>query len=142
MTDDKQLYRKFGRHERLRSRKAIDELFRTGIILRLFPFKVIFTVEARGQSPVRLALSVPKKIHRRAVDRNLVKRRIREAYRLNREPLHMFPGFERATLNLMLVYVSSNILDYADIEKKLQRAIAATVKHLEESDDVRPSAAD
>lgn len=144
MTDDKRLYfdGKFGKHERLCSRKAIDELFRTGTILRLFPFKVVFTIDTRGQSPVRLAVSVPKKIHRRAVDRNLVKRRIREAYRLNKAPLHLFPGFEHATLNLMLIYVSSNILNYADIERKLQQTIAATIKRLEESDNVHPTVAD
>lgn len=73
----------FSKVERLTSKKQIDELFENGSSFFCHPFKVVFLVEPTVvQVPDQVLISVPKKIWKRAVDRNLIKRRIREAYRI------------------------------------------------------------
>lgn len=66
-----------------------------------------------------LIISVPKKIYKRAVKRNLIRRRIREAFRLNCKNLPNIQGKD-----LLLVYVSSHIMDYGKITETLISAIS------------------
>jgi ribonuclease P protein component len=66
-----------------------------------------------------LIISVPKKIYKRAVKRNLIRRRIREAFRLNCKDLPNIQGKD-----LLLVYVSSHIMDYGKITETLISAIS------------------
>lgn len=84
------LYR-FGKEERLCSRKDIDRLFNGGgsHSMAAFPLRLVYMCESpdAGMQPARVLVSVPKRCFRRAVKRNRVKRQIREAYRLNRHLL-------------------------------------------------------
>src|SRR5687767_15833995 len=76
----------FRKEERLSKDKLIQELFDRGSSFYLFPFKVFFMLNP--DKDVRfhqVVISVSKRNFKRAVDRNLIKRRIREAYRLNKE---------------------------------------------------------
>ena len=66
----------------------------------------------------RLIISVPKKIYKRAVKRNLIRRRVREAFRLNCRELPNVKGRD-----ILLVYVSSHIMDYGKITETLISAI-------------------
>ena len=67
----------FGKEERLKSSIQIARLFASGYSVTKFPFKVFwdFTVTDDQNVPVRTAISVPKKNFKKAVDRNLIKRR-------------------------------------------------------------------
>ena len=69
-------------------------------------------------SGVRVLVSVSKRYHKRAVVRNLLKRRIREAYRLNKQPL------EGRNLSIGLLYLSNDILEYKVIEDAVRKIIA------------------
>jgi ribonuclease P protein component len=72
----------FGKSERLSGQKLIDTLFSDGKSYVVPPFRIVwFKYEITGVFPVRLLISVSKKKIKKAVDRNLIKRRIREAYR-------------------------------------------------------------
>ncbi len=66
-----------------------------------------------------MAVSVPRKIFKRAVKRNLIKRRIREAYRLNRSVLTDFLAERGIFLDMIFIYISREILPYRDIEDKI-----------------------
>ena len=68
-----------------------------------------------------MLVSVSKRNHKRANVRNLLKRRLREAYRLNRNPLRYISGGGR--FNLGLLYVSKEIADYTSIENAVQKII-------------------
>ncbi len=76
----------FKKSERLSSKKDIQELFNNGSSFYLYPFKVI-TLPADTSKLHQVLFSVPKRLFKRAVDRNLLKRRMREAYRLNNSEL-------------------------------------------------------
>lgn len=69
--------------------------------------------------PVQLLVVVPKRGFKRAVDRNRIKRLMREAYRTNKQLLNIYSGKEAQQLLLGIVYVGKTILSYAEIEKKL-----------------------
>ncbi len=68
----------------------------------------------------KILVSVPKKNFKRAVKRNLLKRRIRESYRKNKILLQL-P--QDTTVNFMLVYVSKDLLEYSYIERKLKEVL-------------------
>lgn len=90
-------------------RSQIIALLNDGSSLVNFPFRVYFR---KGEGEI--AVSVPKRNFKRAVHRNLVRRRIREAYRIQKE-LYPFAG----DCNLLIVYIAKEILDYQVIESNV-----------------------
>jgi ribonuclease P protein component len=76
----------FKKEERLCNKKLIDELFHNGSSFLCYPFKVSWMLVGDAQQfPVQIVLAVSKKRFKSAVDRNLIKRRMREAYRLHKQ---------------------------------------------------------
>lgn len=82
----------FKKEERLNKEKWIRELFEKGSSFHLGPFRVIYLPHPDPIYPVhQVLISVSARNFKRAVDRNTIKRRIREAYRLNKLKI-LFPG--------------------------------------------------
>jgi ribonuclease P protein component len=125
----------FRKKERLCSRKIIGELFKSGKMLKHFPFKVVYSYSSCDLSPVKLAISVPKKIYRRAVKRNYIRRKIREAYRLNKHIIHEVAG-QKITVNIIIIYISPNIASYAEIEKKITEILSMLVGRIKKDIDI------
>ncbi len=116
----------FNKEERLCSIKLIDKLFHDGSSFLLYPFRIVWLDDnSESGKTVRVLISVPKKRFKKAVDRNLIKRRIREIYRLQKAE-HLYPFLEEHSANLLLGinYVGNNIAEYSFMEKKLNAAIA------------------
>lgn len=108
----------FSKEERLKSRKEIKELFDKGSSFFIYPFKTFYLPITSPDSSCKnkLLISISKKNHKKAVDRNLLKRRIREAYRLNKRLLtDNGPSFA-----IGLVFVSRQILSFSEIDSKLK----------------------
>lgn len=108
------------KQERLKLRKEISELLLKGKSTFGFPFKAVYSaykedkpVETEGCA-VRIMVSVPKRNFKRAVMRNLLKRRIREAYRTNKQLITLGLGKH---VNILFVYVAKTELPYMAIEK-------------------------
>ena len=134
--------KKFGKNERLCSKKIIGNLFLSGTIVKKFPFKLIYGREASSQSLVKVLVSVPKKIHRRATQRNFIRRKIREAYRLKKHILYESDEIGQGSLNIILIYTASNIYTYAEIEKKIEKILVELVAKLKENSNFPAGAAD
>ncbi len=111
---------RFGKSEHLKSRKIISEVFKSGKTIKGFPLLALYIDQQQVQG-VQVAFSVPKKKFKRAVDRNLHKRWMREAYRKNR---HSSQINELGGVALVLIYVSAERGDYQTIEKSMQKILA------------------
>jgi len=114
----------FKKEERLCNKKLIDELFHNGSSFLCYPFKAQWLVVSEPAAPVQILISVSKKRYKRAVDRNLVKRRVREAYRLCKQQ-YLYDVLITAQKNIIfsIGYIGKEIEPYALMEKKMLKLL-------------------
>jgi len=115
----------FTKEERLCNKKLIDELFHSGSSFLCYPFKASWLVIDQSKKfPVQIVFSVSKRRFKRAVDRNLIKRRMREAYRLNKQ-LQLYASLTDAGKQIVLSvgYIGKEIAAYEFIEKKMLKLL-------------------
>lgn len=106
----------FKKAERLSKEKTIQELFNRGSSFYLYPFKVVYMLNPdQSTTTPQVLISVSSRNFPRAVDRNLIKRRIREAYRLQKEIIQH--GSKKGAFAFL--YTSKTILPFAEIKNKL-----------------------
>lgn len=113
--------------EKLCSRSAINRLFQTGKSAIHYPLRIVVNMLPDSDAPAKFMITVPKKRIRKAVDRVLVRRRIREAYRLNRELLAPLKE-KNISIEIGFLYLDSTIADYATIEQKMCDSLNRAVK--------------
>ena len=114
----------FPKAERIVSRKQIETLFGGGTSqsLSAFPLRVVFMTQAlpSGEAPVQMLVSVPKKHFKHAVDRNRVKRQVREAYRHHKQLLsntqHPSPNTH---LSLAFIWLSDKHYSSQQVESRV-----------------------
>ncbi|PSL03992.1 ribonuclease P protein component [Cecembia rubra] len=109
------------KNERLHSKKLIKELFDKGSSFFLYPIKVLILDAPQDvQETHQVLFSVSKKKIKKAIDRNLVKRRLKEAYRLNKSEI--LANIETKKL-IGLIYVSPEIATFQVIEQKMKKVL-------------------
>lgn len=119
----------FKKLERLSSRKLIAELMADGKVIHQSPFRAIWQVQSlSGPFPVQIAFSVPRRIFRRAVDRNRIKRLIRESYRKNKADIYTLLKDRNVQIAVLIVYSGKMIPDYQETEQKIQSILKRLVK--------------
>jgi len=111
----------FKKEERLCSRKHLDLLFKNGSSFLLYPFRVSYIfIDEPAPVKAQVVINVPKKRYKRATDRNLLKRRIREAYRLNKqEEFYNQLPTDKGLLLFSIQFVGKEKYDFSFIQKKL-----------------------
>ena len=76
----------FGKQEKLKSRKLIERLFEEGKSVKKYPIRLVYLqTDHTSDLPAQVGFSVPKRHFKRAVDRNRIKRLLREAYRIQKK---------------------------------------------------------
>jgi ribonuclease P protein component len=123
--------RSFKKTEKLCSKKAIEALFERGNSFYLFPFQVVW-LESPHEIPVhsQVAFSVSKKSFKRAVKRNLIKRRIREAYRRNKYKLYEFLESAEKKIIFIIIYKGDFIPDYQSVEDSIRLIIEKLISEV------------
>ena len=127
-----------GKNERLKKRKVIEEIFKEGESFSVYPFRVFYLIrhdsdiddgtpdcKERISEPIlQFGVAVSKKNFKRAVDRNRIKRLIREAYRLQQvELLYAVQQKKELCLKLFFVYNGKEMPDYSLIEDKVGKVL-------------------
>ena len=120
--------------ERINSKKEIDRLFHGGRSksMTISPLRVVYMAEVRDgetRGPVaRMMVSVPKRHFKRAVKRNLVKRQVREAYRLNKHLLT--DRIEGITVSMCFIWTADQIVSTADVQERMRKLLARMAERL------------
>lgn len=110
----------FHKAERLCSQKIIGELFTSGESFLSYPLKVVFLkTDLPEPYPVQAAFTASKRNFKRAVKRNLLKRHMREAYRLNKPAFCSEIAAKNLHLAMMFVFVGKDLLEFSIIEKAM-----------------------
>ena len=125
---------KLNKDEKLCSRDAVNRLFDEGKSLMAFPLRAAYRLRPRGDHAVQFLITIPKKRIRKAVVRVTMRRRTREAYRLNRRQL-LTPVLEQQDIgvDIAFVYLDSSAAPYSVIQEKmnllLTRIAQAATEH-------------
>ncbi|MCL2168300.1 MAG: ribonuclease P protein component [Lentimicrobiaceae bacterium] len=123
---DNKLKRSFQKRDRLKSSVEIEDLYRENQFIVSYPLKCYYSFSDRKEksSILQVAFAVPKKKFKHAIDRNTLKRRMRESYRLNYQT--MFESIinqNEKQLKFFIIYIGNEILNYACIDKALKEAL-------------------
>ena len=108
-------------------------MFETGQAVYSHPLRIIFQEEKGGSYTPLMAVSVPKRLFKKAVDRNLLKRRIREAYRLNKSLLGAILRENDMDLRLVIQYQHKEIENFQVIEEGLIKGMSKLAALLKQS---------
>jgi len=116
----------FSREERLRSKKLIAELFSKGSSFNLYPLRFVYLKHPQPETTApQILVSVSKKYFKKAVDRNRLKRQMREAYRQNRHKLLVNNGYPVRVLGIIFIGKEKSAFDL--ILKKLNLGLERSV---------------
>ncbi|HPE75431.1 MAG TPA: ribonuclease P protein component [Draconibacterium sp.] len=120
----------FHKNERLCSKKVIDKLFNEGKSVFVYPVKIVYLeTSLPGKNRAQAAFSVGKRNFKRAVKRNLIKRRMREAYRLNKQKF--YDELDEKQLGIFFIYTGKTISDYKQIEAAIIKGLNKLVIELQ-----------
>ena len=124
---------KFGKQYKLCKKTVIDDIFQHGKTIKEYPF-VLRYIKAPldNNQPFQIVVSAPKKLHRKAVDRNKIKRLSKEALRLNKLPLESFCKSNNYQLGLFLIFSSKEILSFELMDRKIKKLINKLIQQLDE----------
>ena len=116
--------------ERLSSLTAVRRLFADGASGVVYPFRYMVLKSESTTPTVEVLFSVPKRNHKRANKRNTLKRRMREAYRLNNDALHAAIAEHGKEVAIALVYSTKELLPYKTIEHAVRRILAEVAENM------------
>ena len=107
----------FKKEERLCSRKMIKELFESGQTLSSYPVKIIWKeTKLFASVPVQIVISVPKRNIKKAVDRNKIKRQIREVYRKNKNSWQELLKYQNIQCSGIFIYMGKKEVSFQELE--------------------------
>ena len=115
----------FGKEYKLCGKTTIDSLFAEGSVVKSFPFKLIFRFVDTSPE-LKFLFIVPKKLIRKAHDRNYLKRCMREIIRKNKVTFTE----SKTGIHVAILYQQQQRLPYKQLEQKLMKAISAFAKNI------------
>lgn len=108
----------YNKKEKLKSKKLIDKLFAEGQSVSVFPFRLVYIQSVFDNNVIaKTGVSVSKRNFKTAVNRNYIKRLLRESYRLNKESY-----FNNITTQyaFMILYIGTEIPTFLQVESKMK----------------------
>ena len=122
----------FQKAERLCSKKIMDKLFQEGKTIFVFPIKIVYLeTKLPSNFPVQAAFTVGKRNFKHAVQRNLIKRRMREVYRLNKSKVYDEIGKKQVAV--FFIFTGKTISEYNQIEVAVKKGMKKLPSELKAS---------
>lgn len=126
------------KNNRLYIEREIETLFKEGASHFIYPIKILYLTYPLKDEEYKVLVSVSKRNFKRAVDRNLIKRRIKEAFRKN--SFHIIKPLEGKKLGVCIafIYVSKVIIDYKQIENLVIKQIlylSSSIENIEQTQE-------
>lgn len=122
----------YGRSDKLKSREDIKLLFSNGYRFSHFPFRV-FCIKNDDEGSLKTAVAVSSKVIKRAVHRNRIKRLMREAYRLQKNPLSAHLSELQKGMTLFILYNGKDIPDYNEVYEHIGKILLRLMKFSNEN---------
>lgn len=121
----------FRKEEKLCSQKIIGEIFLSGTSFLCYPLKVVWK-EEKLLTPfsAQVVFSVPKRLFKRAHDRNLLKRQLREVYRYRKNELYQLLEGSDRQIAIMIVYIAKDKPEFEQLEGAMNKVILKLKKEL------------
>jgi len=107
-----------GKNERLKHRKIIDQVFNEGKSITLFPLKIHYMFCQTLTEPLQAGFTVSSRQFKKAVDRNRIRRLLREAYRLQKVSLQETLQKNQQQLALFVIYIGKELPEFQLISDK------------------------
>lgn len=122
-----------GKEEKLKSKKLIEQLFAEGNYVKSFPLRLIYLPINHGaEFPLKVGFSVPKRNVKLAVNRNRIKRLMREVYRKNK---YSFAENLNEPYIFMFIYMAKEEINYVDLELSLKKIALKFQTKINEDED-------
>lgn len=110
--------------EHLKSKRVIEKLYAEGASVTAYPLRAVFIEQEEQEPTAAILISVAKKRFRHAVDRNLVKRRIREAYRTSKHPFIETLQKNGKKMAVAILYIDTRHNSTEFIRRKMEKLLA------------------
>jgi ribonuclease P protein component len=121
----------YNKFEKLKSRKQIELLFAKGKSISSFPVKVFYLpVEHTPVHPVQVGVGVSARNFKKAVDRNTIKRRMREAYRLHKLPLYEHLITNQKSVAVFILWIDKQLPTTAALQDLMPTVVEKLIKQL------------
>lgn len=136
----------YSKQEKLKSRKALEQLFAKGKSFSVFPIKVFYTVsdqlvgdvidnleiKINETGLVQAGVGVSSRIFKKAHDRNKVKRLLREVYRTQKQPLYTSVASNQQQLNVFFLYIGKELPVFADLQIAMEKTLEKLIRKISE----------
>ena len=110
--------------EHLKSKRVIEKLYAEGASVTSYPLRAVFLEQEEQEPTAAILISVAKRRFRHAVDRNLVKRRIREAYRTSKHPFVEALQAKGKKMAVAILYIDTRHNSTEFIKRKMEKLLA------------------
>jgi len=124
----------FGKNEKLKSRKQIEKLFLNGKNFSVFPLRVTYQFVPSDETVIQVGVTAGKKYFKKAVDRNRIKRLIREAYRLQKNNLIDLLKHKQLNGFLFFVYTDKTVTSFSIVKEAMSKCLKRLEKLSEQNE--------
>lgn len=111
------------KNERLKSRKIIEQLFSEGLSIAVFPIRITYKTIEKGDHILQAGFSASSRNFKKAVDRNRIKRLLRESFRRQRADLFNQLSSANLHLAIFIIFTGKEVPAYELVDEKMKKAL-------------------